>query len=380
MTRITFKREELLRAVEYGMTSVEKKSTMPILSHVLLESSKNQCRIVSTNLDTSVIVRLTAIDYEGEARIAIPARHFYEICKGVRGETVKLEHDGEHNVLSVTSDKTGYTLPCGEANDFPAVSGEAGEEVTVSLKRILPLFKKLQFSMTDPNYNKTYSGVLMIRVTEEKKEVIELVTTDIHRISIVTLENFKLPLKELTEGIVIPGKNFSEIVKIFSDIDEAKLSIKEGKMIITADNVAFICRLIKNEFPSYRNVTGNPSQIDKKDHAEVRRKELVDGIKRVIALSTEEKIWAARFEFKGDTLRMSASSEFGGSSSDEILVEKGFQSDRTIGLNARYFLEVVGVIDDEKTRLIVEEGLRPLTIIEKGPEFTYTHMVMPLRI
>ena len=76
----------------------------------------------------------------------------------------------------------------------------------------------------------------------------------------------------------------------------------------------------------------------------------------------------------------SASSEFGGSSSDEILVEKGFQSDRTIGLNARYFLEVVNVIDDEKARLIVEEGLRPLTIIEKNPDFTYTHMVMPLRI
>ncbi len=380
MTRITFKRDELLRAVEYCMTSVEKKSTMPILSHVLLESTKNQCRIVSTNLDTSVIVRLSAADYEGEAKIAIPARHFYEICKGVRGEMVKLEHDGEHNVLSVTSDKTGYTLPCGDANDFPAVSSEVGEEVTVPLKKILPLFKKLQFSMTDPNYNKTYSGVLMMRVNDDKREVIELVTTDIHRISIVTLENFKLPLKELTEGIVIPGKNFAEIVKIFSDIDEAKLSIKEGKLIITADTVAFICRLIKNEFPSYRNVTGNSAQIEKKDHAEVRRKELVDGIKRVIALSTEEKIWAARFEFKGDTLRMSASSEFGGSSSDEILVEKGFQSDRTIGLNARYFLEVVGVIDDEKTRLIVEEGLRPLTIIEKNPEFTYTHMVMPLRI
>jgi DNA polymerase III sliding clamp (beta) subunit (PCNA family) len=77
---------------------------------------------------------------------------------------------------------------------------------------------------------------------------------------------------------------------------------------------------------------------------------------------------------------MSASSEFGGSSSDEILVEKAFPADRAIGLNARYFLDVIAVIDDEAVRLIVEEGLRPLTILEKTPEFTYTHMVMPLRI
>jgi DNA polymerase-3 subunit beta len=380
MSRIVFKREDLLKAVEYGMNSIEKKSTMPILSHMMLEAVKGKARIITTNLDTAIIATVTATDYEGDIRLAIPARHFHDICRVTRGETVKLELEGDQPVLSITSGKTNYTLPCGEVNDFPAVQSEPGEEVIFPIKRILPLFKKIQFSMTEPAYNKTYSGVLFIRSTDGDKQVLDLVTTDIHRISIVTVEALDLPIKEIGEGVVIPGRNFADIGKIFADENEVRMSIKDGKLFMISSAVTFICRLIKNEFPSYRNVTGTSAQIEKKEHALVNRKELIEGIKRVIALSTEEKIWAARFEFKGDTLKMSASSEFGGSSSDEILVEKAFPADRAIGLNARYFLDVIAVIDDEAVRLIVEEGLRPLTILEKTPEFTYTHMVMPLRI
>lgn len=380
MSKIIFKRDDILKAVEYCMNSVEKKSTVPMLSQILLDVSKKKGTLTATNLDTSTIAQIDPTECDEAIKITIPARYFYEICKGVRGDTIKIEYQSEHNIISVTSDKTNYNLPCGDVKDFPVVSAEVGEEILIPIKRMIPFFKKLQFSMTDPNYNKVYSGVLLAQVTEEKKEVFEMVTTDIHRISIVTLDNFKLPIKEFSEGIVVPGKNFSEIVKIFSDVEKAHISIKEGKLFLRSDTVTFICRLIKNEFPNYRNVTGSPSQIEKKDYADINRRELIEGIKRVIALSTEEKIWAARFEFKGDALRMSASSEFGGSSSDEILVEKGFKTERAIGLNARYFLDVVSVIDDEKVRLVVEEGLRPLTVIEKGADFTYTHMVMPLRI
>ncbi len=379
MTRASFKREALIDAIERCLGSVEKKSTMPILSHFLFEAGKGQCRIVSTNLDTSVFVTLP-VEIEGKMKIAVPAKHLYEMCRGVRGEDVILDYDEEHTLLTVASGRTTYTLPCGDVTEFPAVPYEAATGTPIPTKRIFPFFKKLQFSMTDPSYNKTYSGVLIIKVQEEKKEVVEMVTTDIHRISIITLSDITIPIKDLSEGIVIPGKSFAEMVKVFSDKEEASFSVKEGKLIVTADGLTFSCRLIKNEFPSYRNVTGSIAQIEQKDFALVQRKEIIDAVKRVTAISTEEKIWATRFEFHGDMLKLSASSEFGGSSSDEILVEKPFKSDRTIGLNARYFSDVINVIDGDTVRLIVEEGLRPLTIIEKQPEYTYTHMVMPLRI
>ncbi len=379
MTKIVFKREELINAIERCLGSIEKKSTMPILSHFLFDVAKGQCRIVSTNLDTSVFINLS-MTTEGKTRMAVPARHLYEMCRGVRGEEVTFDYDEEHSLLTVISGRTTYTLPCGDVTEFPSVPYEAATGAPVPVKKLFSFFKKLQFSMTDPNYNKTYSGVLIIRVQEEKKEVIEMVTTDIHRISIVTLHDVSIPIKDLSEGIVVPGKSFAEMVKVFSDKEEATLSVKEGKLVVTADSMTFTCRLIKNEFPNYRNVTGSIAQIEQKDFALLQRKEIIDAVKRVTAISTEEKIWATRFEFHGDTLKLSASSEFGGSSSDEILIEKPFKNDRTIGLNARYFTDVANVLDGDAIKLIVEEGLRPLTIMEKQPEYTYTHMVMPLRI
>jgi len=379
MVKVSFRKDEVIRAVEICLGSVEKKSTMPILSHILLEVSKQQCQFVATNLDTSVSFRVPC-ESEGKIKMAVPARSFYEMCRGMRGADVILDYDEDRTMLTVTSDKTTYTFPCGDVSEFPAISHEKGDEVPVSIGKILPFFKKIQFSMTDPSYNKMYSGVLITTSHEGKKEAVELVTTDIHRISIVTLHSVVIPLKDITEGIVVPGKNFSEMVKVFSGIEEALFSVKEGKLTVTSGPITFTCRLIKNEFPNYRNVTGSITQIEQKDFSLIRRKELIDAVKRVTAISTDEKIQATRLEFYGDVLKMSASSEVGGSSSDEILVEKAFKTDRSIGLNARYFLEVINVVDDESVRIIIEEGLRPLTVIEKHPDYTYTHMVMPLRI
>lgn len=377
--KIKFKKEDFTKALDFCSTSIEKKHAMPILSNILLEVKDGKCKFISTNLDTSVIVKVNPTELEGEGSLAMPAKYVFDICKVTRGESIALDYDKEHNLLNITAEKSKYQIPCAEKNDFPNVVEEAGDEKKANIGKLIALYKKLQFSMTDASINKAYSGVLIIRPKGGDKRI-EMVTTDIHRISVLSLNDFSVDLKEFEDGIVISGKNFSEIGKIFSEKEEVGMWIIDGKLTIKSETVTFISRLIKNEFPNYKTVTGSFESLEAKDHAAVNRKELVSGIKRVIALNTDEKIWATKLEFKGNVLTMNASSEFGGNSSDEVLVEKPFNDNKSIGINARYLIDVLSVLDVDNTSIIVEEGLRPLTIIEKTENYYYIHMVMPLRI
>lgn len=380
MIKLTFKRDELLKALDHCSSSIEKKHAMPILGHVLFKFKGNECTLNATNLETTVMAKIIFQEPVDEGKIAVPAKYIHDICKVARGENILFKYDTSSNILDITAEKSKYTVPCADANDFPSIPSTKKTSYSFEIGRLINSFKKLQFSMTEHNVNKAYSGVLIIKVKDGDKYVIEMVTTDIHRISVLTLKNFSLDIEGIDKGIVISGKNFTELSKIFSETEKAEVAIDDDKMFITGNNVIFISRLLKNEFPNYRTVIGGYAVIDSKDASLINRKELVDGVKRVIALNSEEKIWATKFDFKGSVLSMTASSNFGGNSNDEILVEKPFNIDKSVGINARYLLDVLSVLDKQQVSIIVEEGLKPLTIKEETDNFYYVHMVMPLRM
>ncbi len=378
MVRIVFSKDLFSKAVEHCLTSAEKKNTtMPALANLLLQIEEGNCTLTATNLETAVIATVPVVESEQPVIMAIPAKNISEICRVTRGDKIAFDYDAEKKLLMIAAEKSNYALPCADYKEFPSVTIEQEGGVEITVGKLISGFKKLQFSMTESSVNRAYSGVL---INKTANNTIEMVTTDIHRISVFTLKGFDIPLKELHEGIVIPGKNFNDIAKIFSPEEKVMFSVKEGKLTLSTPAVKLIIRLIKNEFPNYRTVVGTQEQIEAKDSAAVDRKELIAGVKRVIALNIEEKIWATRFEFKGNLLQMSATTEFGGNSNDEMVVEKGFKSDKSIGVNSRYLLEVLGVLDGEKVNVVVEEGLRPLTVVESTEESFYVHMVMPLRI
>ncbi len=380
MIKLLFKREKLLKAVDYCIGSIEKKNTMPILSHILFSFKDDKCTLISTNLETTVIANVDLAEKTEEGKIAVPAKYIHDICKVGRGDSINFKYDKSSNVLDITAEKTKYVVPCSDADDFPSVAKIKESDKSINIQRLISSFKKLQFSMTEQNVNKAYSGVLINKVTEDEKVVIEMVTTDIHRISVVTLKDFNMDLEGIENGIVIPGRNFSEMAKIFDDSKEAKVSLEDDKISFSNDEVTFISRLLKNEFPNYRTVIGGYSTLVSKESSVINKKELIEGVRRVIALSSDDKIWATKFSFKNSVLSMTANAQFGGNSKDEILVQKPFTDDKDVGINARYLMDVLSVLDKNETTMIVEEGLKPLTIIEETDNYNYIHMVMPLRI
>ena len=387
MIKLTFKKEELLKALDYCSSCIEKKHAMMILTSVLFSFKNKECTLNATNLEITVIAKVNLEESVNEGKIAVPARSIHDICRLSRAETIIFKYDEVNNVLDITADKSEYKVPCFDSSDFPEISDTYKEYKTVDISKFISFYKKVQFSMGDYfSTNKAYSGVLITKVTEENgKTSVDMVTTDIHRLSVLKLKNFDLDIPEFEKGIIIPGKNFVEITNIFADCTEAQVAIdndKEEKIFIKKDNVIFISRLFKNEFPKYSSIISSYEVLNSKEFAVINRKELIEAIKRVvIVLNSEDKNWISKYFFNGNVLKLTASSSSGGNSSDEIVMEKGFSTERSVAVNAKYFLDVINVIDDSNVNVIVEEAANKAMIIkEESDDFFYIHMVMPLRI
>ena len=387
MIKLTFKKEELLKALDYCSSCIEKKHPMVILTNILFSFKDNECTLNATNLEITVIAKVGLEEPAGEGKIAVPARSIHDICRLSRAEMIVFEYDESSNVLDVKADKSEYKVPCFDSSDFPEISDTSKEYKSVDISKFINLYKKVQFSMGDYfSTNKAYSGVLIKKVKDENgASSVDMVTTDIHRLSVLKLKNFDVDIPEFEDGIIIPGKNFAEITKIFADCKEAQVAIdndKEEKIFIKKDNVIFISRLFKNEFPKYSSIISSYEVLNSKEFAVINRKELIDAIKRVvIVINSEDKNWNSKYFFKENVLKLTANSNSGGTSTDEIVIEKGFSTERNVAVNARYFLDVINVIDDNNVNVIVEEAAnKAMTIKEETEEFFYIHMVMPLRI
>ncbi len=379
MTNIVFKTKKFQSVVSKCNTVIDKKSTIPILNYILLEPSENKkCFFKATNLDTSVVMSMECESIEGNDKIAFPAGYMNDISRVAAGEEINLSFDSDQLLLEVTSGKSFYTIPCSSIDNFPEIPKMDRTETSFNISLITKPLKKLAFSTTDARMNKSYSGILIKNNSEGD---LDMVSTDIHRISIVTLKGISFKENEhFKEGIVIPVDDFKRMSGIFEKDENVSVAIENEKFFVSSDNKVFISRLIKNDFPEYGKIVGSIDTLKNKDVASINKNVLEEGLKRVIALVTEEKIWPTKLKFSENILEMESKSGFGGISKDQILIEKAFDNSYEIGINSRFIIEVLGVMEKNEINLCSEEGLKPLTFFEDSDESSYIHMVMPLRM
>jgi len=385
MTKVTFNTKDLLKAIDCCNSSIEKKGTMPILTSILFDIRGSNALLNSMNYETSTVVNIEAKNESGEeSKVTIPATYIYNICKLAKSEEIIIEYENNSETNSmqtkITAGKTNYTVSCFDSKDFPAIPTTEKEFKPVNISKIIALLKKVQISLTDVNVNRNFAGIFFKKViNEDGTNALEMVTTDRHRVSVVNIKNYDLDISEAESGFIVQGKNCVDISKIFADSETAEIAIDDDKIFIKSANVTFISKIIKSEFLDYKKITGKYSDIKEKDYALVDCKELAEAIKRITILTSSDNIWASRYTFSGNMLNLTSSSESGGNSSDEILLEKGFEEEKAISVNAKYLSDVIGVLDDKNARIIFDVGFKPMIIEEESDQYIYVHMIMPLR-
>lgn len=368
--------QELARALGRSQGIVEKKSTMPILSHVLLEAKKgNVLHVSATDLDLSVSSEHPC-EVTKEGALAVPAKHLFEIVRSLPEQEVTLKKAG-NNYLEVRSGPSEFRIVGLPAEDFPALPKfEKVPFVEVVPGELLEQIDRTSFAASTDETRYNLNGVYF----EPKGPVLCMVATDGHRLALS-----EKPLAgdyALKRGVILPRKGLHELKKLLGEsVDaaaekpETKLGFAENSAIYRRPGVVLAMRLIEGMFPDYKQVI--PKQGEK--IVKVGRQRLLETLRRVSILASD-KSHAVKLELAPGLLKVLSQNPDLGDAKEEVPVEYAGEPLK-IGFNARYITDVASVLKSDDVQLELADDLSPGVLRGAGPEDAgYTAVVMPMRI
>lgn len=355
---------------------IEKKNTMPILSHFLLSAGKKGSYIIATDIETALKEPLEA-NIEKEGKLCIPARKLFEIVREVDGD-ISFESVDEQ-WLKVKAGASDFKIACLPHTDFPAWPSALGsgevEEVTLDGSMLLEMIEKTIYSAGESDTRYTLNGLLFHAKPENRSFTV--VGTDGHRLALI-MRQMESEVKE-DKKLIVPRKAVSELRRFLGASGEEKekqkvrISIGDKHLLFSVEKIEFLTRLIEGSYPNYENVI--PQSNEKKMSI---GKDIFIKVLRRASVMSRERASAVRFDLEEEKLTISSSSPDLGEAKEEVGVDyKGEKV--SLGFNARYMLDVLGAMTSDKVVLELQDPLSPVLVKEDGSD-EYKCVIMPMRI
>jgi DNA polymerase-3 subunit beta len=377
--QITMKREVLFRALQRIQGVVERRNTMPILSHALIDAKGAEATIFATDLEIGLKGQ-----YEAQVReagqITVSARKLYEIVRELPHEDIHLVSSDRKSV-SLEAGKSRFqmmTLPPEEFPSMPAVDSAA--ELGIDGVAMSELIRKTVFAVGENDARYVLNGTLLTTASVNGKHVLRLVGTDGHRLALadreVTSSGGASKPKSLAEiNAIIPKKALLEIRRLLEEKADGPLAlgIAKNQCTVQHDGVVLVARLMEGTYPNYQQVI--PKGVMK---SLVVNRQLLEGALRRVALLAREKTNAVKWDLAGGRLVLTASNPDLGEAQEELSVAYAGES-VTTGFNARYLLDALSVVDTEEIVMELKDALSPCVIREHNGGSSLC-VIMPMRI
>ena len=203
--KFSLNQQDLQKSLNYCQGVIEKRSTLPILSNVLLDASESKLTIIATDLDLIFIHQILNVEILEEGKTTTSSSIMYDIVrKFSSGKKINFSSIGD-NKIHLESEKSDFNLNCISASEFPLTDENFNEnEFFINSKNLLKLLNKCKFSVSNDETRHYLSGVFFHQTQIEDKNFLTAAATDSHRMSVS-----KVRLKEKInfDPIILPKKN-----------------------------------------------------------------------------------------------------------------------------------------------------------------------------
>ena len=356
--------ESLQRKLSFVSHGTSSKNQLPILSHVLLETIENQIRLRTTDLELGIETVIDA-QVEETGAITVLIKPFLELVNNLRQEKVTLFLEGSS--LHIVSSKLQATLPVSQANEFPLLYEEKGEEVfRMSGSEFKKRFGRIVFATSSETTRPALSGVFIKGI--DNKMI--LVATDGYRLSLDAIEKENISSHS---PLIIPAKLIREAFFFKEEGDITLFLLFQKKQIIfTQGNDVIVGRQIEAEFPNYERIL--PSDLTTKILLD--REELQRAVK-TSDIFAREAANVIVFSIQKDKILVSAKKSSIGENTVEVEAQvKGEENE--IAFNAKYLLEFLGNFTEEQVSFEMSGPLNP-AIFSSPQTSSFLHLIMPIR-
>ncbi len=377
---LTIQKRDFLRGLARTHAVADRKSSMPVLSNVLLSApAADMLRLSATDLYLGVTAHVPARIEKGGS-LCISARTLFDIVKNLPDGEVKLETSAQ-GACTIKAGKVKYKLPTASVDDFPLLpSAQDVPMHEVDVDALHELVSLTSYSMSTDDTRPHLAGTLF----EGDAKVLRMVTTDGHRLSKAerkshegaALYNFRM---------LVPHKGIAELKRLLEDVRQGRGKGEEGPMLIgvgTQGGNAFFRReglllsvkLADEQFPPYEKVI--PQRHTRRVVAP--RLALVEALRR-IGLVASDKSGGVLLKVEAGLLRVQSQSTEVGEGSEELDVDYGGDP-LGIGFNARYLLDALSALTSDEVALELSGELDPGMIRPVGDGVDFVGVIMPMRI
>ena len=362
--------QDLQQALSYCQGVIEKRSTLPILSNVLLDAQNLQLTITATDLDLIFVHKIKNIEIVEEGKTTTTSSIMYDIVrKFTSGKKINLSLSNSSK-LQLESEKSIFNLNCISSSEFPLTDENFNDnEFSINSKSLLKLLNKCKFSVSNDETRHYLSGIYFHQTEVEDKNYLTAVATDSHRMSI---SKIRLDQKISFEPIILPKKTIFQLVSLLDNYDgDVKISNVKSKIKFELNNSILISKLIDGKFPNYIQVI--PKNNQKK--LEIDLKLCLGSVDRVASVSLDKKD-GVKFSLKKDALDLSVNNTNSGDGNETLNVK--FDHDLEISFNSRYLIDVASQFDGEKIEIFFNDTGSPALIKDPG-DFDSIYVVMPMK-
>jgi DNA polymerase-3 subunit beta len=367
----TIARDELLQGLYLTQGIVERRTTIPILANVLLESEADGIGIAATDQEIGVRRRCEA-KVKKKGSLTASARKLYEIVRECSEGAIGIR-SLENNWIEVSSGKSRFKIVGLDPKEFPAMPTVGAERdaqsITLPSALLREMIERTVFAVSTDETRLNLTGILFERPEKGK---VRAVATDGHRLGMIT---------RLVEGgtagsgVIIPRKGVVEISKVIESGDEpVTISVQGGVAHASRGQVELSMRLVEGEFPDYNQVIPQKSER----RLLVGVEPLLAALRRVSIVSSE-RTRGVKLQMDPGRLEVSSINPDIGEATEELSVEYDGGS-LGIGFNAKYLIDVLGVLPGSiQVEIGFNDEVSPGVIRCEG-DADFLYVVMPMRL
>ncbi|MGH9338796.1 MAG: DNA polymerase III subunit beta [Acidobacteriota bacterium] len=366
---LVVKKGELFRELQYVQGVVERKTTVPILANLLLETTGNALMITATDLDVTVQCSCPAA-VKVSGALTVSARKLVEIVRLLPESDVHLKASGQ-DWINVTCERSRFKIASLAKSNFPDIPAVNGTPVVLSAPALRHMIARCIFAITQEESRYTLNGALMLG----NGKGLSFVTTDGHRLVLIT-RSLEIPGLKGDLRILVPKKTLVELSKLTSeDLEQVQFGSSENHLFFRVGERLLVSRILSGQFPNYEMVI--PKDNDRQ--VVMNTLDFSDALKRVATMADEQS-HAVRFSFKEGQLDISSASPDYGEAKESIPVQ--YQGEPIeIGFNARYLIEFLSNLESEELILELKDGETQGLLHPKGEEgYVYDYVVMPMKL
>jgi DNA polymerase-3 subunit beta len=377
--KFTILRDALNAAIQHVSKAVASRSTIPILSGILIEVDSTSVTLTASDQDMSIQSRIeldtetaTIGTVERTGRVVLVAKFFVEIVKKLPKDEVHIIVDDKFHA-TITSGKSEVTLAGLDPEEFPKLPNIGGKDaVTIPSDKLRNMIRATEFAVSTNEGTPILMGVLW----NLSDGILKFVATDRHRMATISAA---IETDITLSNVVISGLNLRELGKVLPDKGEpVEIVVEDNQVLFRSGNILFFSRIIDGTFPDTSKIVPDTFKTE----IVFQTKLFNDAIDRAYLMSREEKtniVKLVTVERGGDEgVEISSSSSEIGKVLEELPINDFIGEHLKVSFNSKYVLDAIKVLECDELLIGFNGPLSPIIIKPNGRDDAL-HLVLPYR-